>query len=401
VAPSSAPAAGALVELGERSNPLRSHLLVSTVLGKHVPVAAARCRAAGVALGLAVAGDGRADAAAQAVRGEDVAVCAALLDAVAREPARGLGAAVVVGFSETATGLAHQVAEALDAAWLQTTTRHPDAAGRGVAFAEMHSHAPDQWIVPPPGGWPAGRAVIVDDELTTGKTVAALIRVLHADRPRPAYTVAALVDARRDGAGPLDALAGELGAEIDVVALERRPAVAERPGGWSGGALAGPGPRRAGPPVREVALAAGEPPEREGLDPAARAALRERAGRAARACAPLAPGALVLGCGEHLAFAQLAAAADGPGTLVSSTTRSPALVARGEGYPLRDGLAFPNPEAAGVAGYAYNVLAAERPAIVVHFAEPAHREAGQPLLEALAGAGARELVAVTGGVLAR
>jgi hypothetical protein len=33
----------------------------------------------------------------------------------------------VLGFAETATGLAHQVAETLDAAWLQTTTRHPDA----------------------------------------------------------------------------------------------------------------------------------------------------------------------------------------------------------------------------------------------------------------------------------
>ena len=90
----------------------------------------------------------------------------------------------------------------------------------------------------------------------------------------------------------------------------------------------------------------------------------------------------MLGCGEHLALPQLAALAAGPATLVSSTTRSPAKVLDEEGYPLRDGLAFPHPEDPSIAGFAYNV--GERPEIVVHFAEPAHRQAADGLLRALA-----------------
>ncbi len=95
----------------------------------------------------------------------------------------------------------------------------------------------------------------------------------------------------------------------------------------------------------------------------------------------------MLGCGEHLALPQLAALASGPATLVSSTTRSPALVCAAPGYPLADGLAFPHPEAPGVPGFAYNVHPATRPQIVIHFSEPAHRRAADGLLRALAGAG--------------
>ena len=103
----------------------------------------------------------------------------------------------------------------------------------------------------------------------------------------------------------------------------------------------------------------------------------------------------MLGCGEHLALPQLAALASGPSTLVSSTTRSPALVCAGPGYPLADGLAFPHPEDPEIAGFAYNVQAASRPHVVVHFSEPAHRRAADGLLRALAAGGAGELTAVT------
>ena len=50
-------AAESLVRVAERHNPKRAFVLVSTVLGKHLPVTAPRCRLAGLALGLAVAGD--------------------------------------------------------------------------------------------------------------------------------------------------------------------------------------------------------------------------------------------------------------------------------------------------------------------------------------------------------
>jgi hypothetical protein len=101
----------------------------------------------------------------------------------------------------------------------------------------------------------------------------------------------------------------------------------------------------------------------------------------------------VLGTGEHLAFAQRCAVC--AGALTSSTTRSPVLVSDRPGYPIRTGLAFANPENPAVAGFAYNVAVAMRPAIVVHFQDRAHRERGGELLDALAAAGRVPTTVVT------
>jgi hypothetical protein len=381
-----------LIALGERANARRSFLLVSKVLGKHVPLAAARCRLAGASLALTVAGDPRAAEACTVLASGDALAAGRLLEGL-RAPLD----CTVVGFAETATGLAHQVAETLDAAWLQDTTRHPDAAA-GLAFDEAHSHAREQFLLPLPEDAP-GPLIIVDDELSTGATAARLIALLHAARQRERYVLACLVDARREP-GPLAALASELGVPIEVVSLARFGEREFPAAGWSGGALPvahepGAGAHSAGgsPPlggrgrgglsVRDLSVAVPARAERHGLNRDGRRALREAAAEAAALTGELPPGSLVLGCGEHLALPQLAALAAGPETLVSSTTRSPALVADAPGYPLTHGLAFAHPEAPALPGYAYNVRPHERPRIVIHFAEPAHRAAAEPLLAAL------------------
>ena len=295
----------------------------------------------------------------------------------------------MIGFAETATGLAHQVAEALDCAWLQNTSRHPDCAGQ-ISFDESHSHARNQWLRALPADLPDGPLVIVDDELSTGATAAKLIALLHARAPRSRYVLACLVDARR-GPGPLEALSAELGVPIDVVSLGRLGEVSLPTSGWSAGAL----PERAVAAVEPVVedltfewpCAPGAPragPRGAGGVP------RVRGVAGARRCRR---GALVLGCGEHLALPQLAALAAGPG---DAGVLDDALAGEGaptrQGYPLRDGLAFPHPEDPSIAGFAYNVRPAARPEIVVHFAEPAHRRAADGLLRALA---ATSITAVT------
>jgi adenine/guanine phosphoribosyltransferase-like PRPP-binding protein len=381
-----------LVALAERANRRRSFLLVSTVLGKHLPVPAARCRLAGLALGLRVAGDARAARAEGALFGDETE---ALVDEIESVPALTEPPFVVIGMAETATALGEQVASALDASLFATTTRQAAGRQRGVRFDELHSHAPAQWIVAPHGGWPDGVVAIVDDELTTGATAARLIEVLQAQAPRERYVVAALVDGRADGDGPLAQCAGQLGVRIDVVALQRRGAEARTQPGWSGGTL--PARSANGRPastVRDVRLGFGGPLQHEGQDRAARRSLAEAAAVAAAEIGPLAKNALLLGTGEHLAFAQRCAALCG-GALTSSTTRSPVLVSDRERYPIRDGLAFANPDDLDVPGFAYNVCASQRPSIVVHFQDRAHRTRGQELLDALQRAGARELVAVT------
>lgn len=384
----------ALVVLGERANPKRSFLLVSTVLGKHVPLAAARCRLAGAALGLRVAGDPRAEEAGRALHA-GVGEAAECLRSTLDEPARMSSPVTVVGFAETATGLAHQVAGALDAGWLQCTTRHPEAAGT-LAFAETHSHAPDQWLMALPAERRTGTLVLVDDELSTGATAAALLERLAAQSGFDRLVVACLLDSRPSEPGPLEALGARLCTPVEVVCLQRAEPVDAPAAGWSAGTLPAADPPCSEPvAVEDVELLYTGPLERHGLDRAARNAFAAAARDAAHCTGPLGDGALVLGCGEHLAFGQLAALEAGAGTLTSSTTRSPALVAAWDGYPLADGLAFAHPEEPARPGYAYNVAPASRGHVVVHFSEPAHRRAAAPLFAALARAGAGRLTAVT------
>lgn len=387
--------ADALVAIAERANPRRSFLLVSTVLGKHVPVPAERCRLAGTALGLRVAGDARSTMATQALAAGDAASCRRLLDDVEQRPAPLAPDAVVLGFAETATALGEQVASALDAAWFQTTTRQHGALADPSPFEEAHSHAPDQWIAVPRPGWPEGPLVIVDDELTTGATAARLIAVLHARQPRDRYIVAALVDGRPDDAdGPLERCAQRLRTQIDVVCLQRPGPMPARAAGWSGGALPEPiYQARTHTADRELHVGFSGPLQHHGQTRTGRQALTAAVAAAAAEIGSLPPGSLALGTGEHLAFAQRCA--QRAAALTSSTTRSPVLVSERTGYPIRDGLAFANPDADDLAGYAYNVRAAERPAIVVHFQDAAHRARGQGLLDALHHAGAASITAVT------
>lgn len=387
----------ALLQLAERSNPLRNELLVSTVLGKHVPVAASVCRLAGGALALAIAEDERLPGTLEVLSGRNPPEARRVLAELADRPAAGYESSVVIGMAETATALGHQVAEVLDAGWFQTSTRHPAARADGLPFREVHSHAADQWFRPP-SQWPAGPGVLVDDELTTGRTAATLIELIQRRSPRTRWVVGALVDARPDAPGPLEDLALRLGLPVRVVSLGRsRAGHVSRAPGWSGGEL--PVPRvvagGAGTPVEDFEIATPGPPEREGMGRQDRAAMRRALCAVHTDVGDLGTSAIVLGFGEHLALSQLHAMANGPATLCGSTTRSPALVnASLAGYPLQSGLAFVVVDDPA-SWFAYNVEPAERSSIVVHFPDPQHRRAGGPLLDALGAAGAPRLVAVT------
>lgn len=175
-----------LVLPGLRRNPRRAHLLVSTVLGKHIPAEPAVVIDAGHRLGDLVPG----------------------------------GDVDVLGMAETATGLGHCVADRLDAAVYIHTTRRP---GERIyaGFQEGHSHATDHTLQPGAGVLGQGRPlVIVDDEISTGATALAAIRALHPLTPRPQYVVAALVDVREPHhEHARKRTAEELGVRIDHVSL--------------------------------------------------------------------------------------------------------------------------------------------------------------------------------------
>ncbi|GHC52263.1 phosphoribosyltransferase [Streptomyces cinnamoneus] len=384
-----------LLGLALRRNPKRAHLLVSNVLGKHVPQRPSVVYEAGAGLGRRVR--------------------ALLGDAAAAR-------AVVLGYAETATGLGHAVADGLGLApYLHSTRREVPGVAPVGGFEEEHSHATSHLLLPEDPDLLAGDGplVLVDDEFSTGRTVLNTVAALHARFPRERYVVVALVDMRsaRDRAR-LDEFAAELGARVDLVALatgtvalpegvlERgRELVAQyeaeavsappvapagagcRCGGGEPrlreGAGQGPVSRRDGVPPHACGPAVpdrvnlrwpGRLPDggRHGFTPAHRArleaALPAMAARVREALPQGASRILVLG-NEELMYAPLRLAqaledrlGAGVDVRFSTTTRSPVLPVDDPGYAIRSRIAFPAHDAPSDGPgerYAYNVAAAD------------------------------------------
>jgi len=369
-----------LLGVALRRNPRRAHLLVSRVLGKHVPTEPRLVRAAGLLLG-GLAGDAVDGAVPRALPqprlaaavGGDASAAAGLHATVLPAP-EGPRDVLVLGFAETATALGHCVAEALGADYLHSTRRPVAGFAPAGAFVEEHSHATDHLLLPADPALLHGRRplVLVDDELSTGRTALNTITALHRLAPRERYVLAALVDLRPPG-GELAERVRALGAHLDVVALARGavhlsadlatrvpagalpeplvgaprpvPRVDLRELGWPAELPAGG--RHGVTGAQHRALAAALPGLAAGVARAAQLRRDERV--------------LVLGTEElmHLPLRIAQTLADqGHRVAFSTTTRSPAAVVDADGYALRSGLAFPAhddpPDGPGTR-YAYNL----------------------------------------------
>lgn len=329
--------------LALRRNPKRAHLLVSSLLGKHIPVPARVVLQAAADLG---------------------AVVRDALDAPA----------YVLGFAETATALGHGVARVCSPTGGQApyahTTRRPVPAGMPeLSFEEEHSHAVEQVLAIRDDTLlrdPERVLVLVDDELSSGRTAVNAIRVLQRRWPRRRYVLASLLDVRsaRQRAANVAEVAA-LGAELGSVSLVDGsvvlpPDLPAAAAALAAGRPAPPAPGGSAVPVVTWELTVAAPlTGAYGWSAADESALRAGAEQtAARLAALLEPAGsvLVLGDEEFLYAGQLLAQALGPDTRTSSTTRSPALAVDEPGYPLRTALCFAATDDAGRAAYAYNVL---------------------------------------------
>jgi hypothetical protein len=352
-----------LLGLALRRNPKRAHLLVSNVLGKHVPQSPSVVYGHGLTLGRRVRD---------------------LLGA--EEAAR----AVVLGYAETATGLGHSVADGVGLApYLHSTRRPVPGVATAGGFEESHSHATSHLLLPEDPALLVGNGplILVDDEFSTGNTVLNTIRDLHDRYPRSRYVVVALVDMRSEAdAGRLEEFAREIGARVDLVAaasgtvklpegvLEKGQDLVARfesnaPGARGTARQAPTGPQPTHSRV-DLHWPQGLPDGgRHGFTPQHRIrldnALPAMAARLAEALPPGARRVHILGF-EELMYTPLRLAREleqitDAEVRYSTTTRSPVLAVDDPGYAIRTRIAFPahdNPADGPGERYAYNIAGA-------------------------------------------
>lgn len=367
-----------LIRVALRDNPRRRQLLVSRVLGKHIPARPPAIRGAATQLAECVG-------AALAQAGIDPTV-----------------PLTVLGFAETATSLSECVAETLRATRSGHSTRYaPPDAHIQYTFVEEHSHASDHAIVAGvvpqvvPGARPDSVIVLVDDELTTGRTALNVVQEIARAHPHSVFMIAALLDARSPQAGramrqrmlALDVCV--LVCALTVIDDEQVSAAVDHFGTLSRAAPPRPTadhpgadrPAAASTAVTidaqlPVGMTAGARSGWSRVDRLAAIAQSQRVsqvlGAALGAMLAARPGAsvadsdiLVLGTEEFQYFPlHVAAALDAMGTVgrvwSSSTTRSPGLVLDEPGYGLRSGIRFviDVPGSAQSVRFAYNVAAA-------------------------------------------
>ncbi len=158
-----------LVKIARREkNVKRNYLVVNPLQGKHIPAAP----------------------------GQAIGLFSRLAELV--QNAYGNERLLLIGFAETATAIGAQAAVFLGADYIQTTREHVDGA-EYLFFSEEHSHASEQKLVKNDLDSEMeriDRIVFMEDEITTGKTILNIVRLLRKTYPsaRVQYAAASLLN---------------------------------------------------------------------------------------------------------------------------------------------------------------------------------------------------------------
>ncbi|AZH31929.1 phosphoribosyltransferase family protein [Paenibacillus sp. M-152] len=425
--------------MAARVNKKRSFLFVSKVLGKHIPVNPYTSLLSGAALAILLykelvpqSGQQMDKLIREAVRG--------LLDSnYAKEAYEKLmderlsfafpEPIKFVGFAETATALGHSMYRLFDdgATYIHTTREDIPGLRPIIRFEEEHSHAVDHrcYALNEDAFAGDGPIVLVDDEITTGKTTLNIIRDIQEHFPRKQYVIASLLDWRTDSdeqafadleaelgirITPLSLLKGkieiqgapildhteyagqtgnaehaatstvEINKDFSVVdhCFEKDASAFER---VSHSSLSTDGYANTTPYLKYTG--------RFGLQSADNSALDAEITRTAERLNQLRSGqrTLIMGTGEFMYIPMRIAAELGPDVYYQSTTRSPVYPHREEEYGVACGVTYPSPEDSTVRNFIYNVEPGQYDEIFVLLERESDPERMKPMLDALSGLG--------------
>lgn len=429
-----------LFAMAARVNKKRSFLFVSKVLGKHIPVNPYTSLLSGAALAILLykelvpqSGQQMDKLIGEAVRG--------LLDPnYAKEAYQKLmderlafsfpEPIKFVGFAETATALGHSMYRLFDggATYIHTTREDIPGLRPIIRFEEEHSHAVDHrcYALNEDAFAGDGPIVLVDDEITTGKTTLNIIRDIQEHFPRKQYVIASLLDWRTDSD---ERAFADLEAELDIrikplsllkgkIEIQGTPildhaeyagqtgnvehaatSTAEVNKDFSGTidrcfeedasaferishtSISTDGYANTAPYLKYTG--------RFGLQSADNPALDAEIAYTAERLNQLRSGqrTLVMGTGEFMYIPMRIAAELGPNVYYQSTTRSPVYPHREEGYGVASGVTYPSPEDSTVRNFIYNVEPGQYDEIFVLLERESDPERMKPMLEALSGLG--------------
>lgn len=180
-----------LFTMAVRNNQKRKFLFVSKLLGKHLPIDTRYAIDTGKVLSK------KFDL--EDLRGKNI---------------------LVIGFCETATGIGHSFFQNLDLkniSYIHTTREVIDC--EKIEFIEEHSHATEHYLYIDSFG-NFDEIFLVDDELTTGKTILNIIKEIDKLKKIKKYNVVSILDWRDEKSKEaFKNLENELGISINVKAL--------------------------------------------------------------------------------------------------------------------------------------------------------------------------------------
>jgi hypothetical protein len=285
---------------------------------------------------------------------------------------------IVIGFAETATALGQAFFDCFQTAdYFHTTREAVLGCDPEITFEEEHSHATSHRLFIPPDIIRTGREVIlVDDEMTSGKTALNMIRSIQTRFPRTHYTVISILDWRsEENLLAFSQLEQELGIIINVVSLLAGKVRVRKLKEISDGEPVYENKIKTKPLIEKIHLAPFftssslvsinqankctfiKETGRFGLNSAENDDLQQKIAHVAAILKEKQHSVktLCLGTGEFMYLPMRIAAEMGSGISYHSTTRSPIYINNQNGYGARYGLSFCNPEDTSVSHFVYNI----------------------------------------------